>query len=188
MAKIDVTKLEGYAAMSAEDKLKALENYDLPDTDLSGYVTKASFDKLATETAEWKRKYYDGLSETQRKTEQAAEEKKALEEENKTLRRNATIADNTAKYLSMGYSQELATETATALSDGNMDVVFANGKKAIDALIAANNANNLKQTPRPDGGNGRSEVTREQFLKMDLDSKQKFARENPSLFNSFMEE
>ena len=44
MAKIDVSKIEGYAEMSAEDKLKALEAYDVPDPDMSGFVSKEQFD------------------------------------------------------------------------------------------------------------------------------------------------
>lgn len=40
MAKIDVTQIEGYAEMSAEDKLKALEGFDIPDPDYSGYVRR----------------------------------------------------------------------------------------------------------------------------------------------------
>jgi hypothetical protein len=44
MAKIDVTKIEGYADMTPEEKLKALEGYDVPDPDYSGYVKKDVFD------------------------------------------------------------------------------------------------------------------------------------------------
>ena len=51
MAKIDVTKIEGYADMTPEEKLKALEGYDVPDPDYSGYVKKDVFDKTASELA-----------------------------------------------------------------------------------------------------------------------------------------
>ena len=61
--KIDVTKIEGYSEMSAEEKLAALESYTIPDPDYTGYVKKDAFDKAASEAAEWKRKHNALLSE-----------------------------------------------------------------------------------------------------------------------------
>ena len=46
MAKIDVTKIEGYDAMTAEQKIAALEGYDI-SIDKSGYVKKELYDTLA---------------------------------------------------------------------------------------------------------------------------------------------
>ena len=48
MAKIDTAKIEGYADMTAEEKLAALEGYDIPEPDMKGFVTKAQFDKTAS--------------------------------------------------------------------------------------------------------------------------------------------
>ena len=62
MAKIDVSKIEGYAEMSAEDKLKALEAYEVPDPDYSGYVKKDVFDKTAKELADKKKELKDKLT------------------------------------------------------------------------------------------------------------------------------
>lgn len=47
MAKIDVTKIEGYAEMSPEEKLRVLEAYDVPETDLSDLRNK--YDALLRE-------------------------------------------------------------------------------------------------------------------------------------------
>ena len=53
MAKIDTSKIEGYAAMTAEQKISALESMTIPDeVDLTQYVSKATFDKKASEAAE----------------------------------------------------------------------------------------------------------------------------------------
>ena len=65
--KIDVTKIEGYSEMSAEEKLAALESYTIPDPDYTGYVKKDAFDKAASEAAEWKRKHNALLSEEEQK-------------------------------------------------------------------------------------------------------------------------
>ena len=53
--KIDVKKIEGYKDLSLEDKLKALESFEIPDPDYSGYVKKDLFDKTASELAEKKK-------------------------------------------------------------------------------------------------------------------------------------
>ena len=38
--RIDVSTIEGYAEMTAEEKLKALESFELPNPDYTGYVKK----------------------------------------------------------------------------------------------------------------------------------------------------
>ena len=38
MAKIDVSTIEGFADMTAEQKVEALANYEFPDPDYTGYV------------------------------------------------------------------------------------------------------------------------------------------------------
>lgn len=80
MAKIDVSKIEGYAEMSAEDKLKALEAFDIPDPDYSGYVDKKLFDKTASELAEKKKELRNKLSEDEAAKLKEKEERDELEE------------------------------------------------------------------------------------------------------------
>ena len=58
--KIDTTKITGYAEMSAEEKLKALEEFEIvipkPDTDEADKL-KAALSKANSEAAEWKRQF-----------------------------------------------------------------------------------------------------------------------------------
>ena len=67
MAKIDVSTIEGFADMTAEQKAEALANYEFPDPDYTGYVKKDVFDKTASELASWKKKHNELLSEEERK-------------------------------------------------------------------------------------------------------------------------
>ena len=79
MAKIDVSTIEGFANMTAEQKAEALANYEFPDPDYTGYVKKDVFDKTASELASWKKKHNELLSEEERKkleNEQMFEEMK----------------------------------------------------------------------------------------------------------------
>lgn len=49
MAKIDVQKIAGFDSMTPEEKIAALQGFDFPDPDYSGYVKKDLYDKAASE-------------------------------------------------------------------------------------------------------------------------------------------
>ena len=129
MAKIDVTKIEGYADMTPEEKLKALEGYDVPDPDYSGYVKKDVFDKTASELAAKKKELTEKMSEDEQKKAKEAEERQALEEKYNALLRENAVSKNKTKILGLGYDEKLADETAEAMADGDLEKVFKNQKK-----------------------------------------------------------
>ena len=110
--KFDITKVPGYAAeMSAEDKLKLIEGFEI---DLSGYVLKSVSDKNASEAAEYKKKYNATLTEQERREAELAEINKQRDAELAQLKRERAIDQQTAKYISLGFDAELATATAIA--------------------------------------------------------------------------
>ena len=89
---------------------------------------------------------------------QADADRKALEDKYTELLRKSTIAEHTARYIAMpGYDEKLARETAEALFDGKMDVVFANQQKANAAYEKKLRADLVKQDPKPDGAGGGTE-------------------------------
>ena len=59
MATIDTSTIEGFDAMSAEDKVNALLAYNYPDVDMSKFVTRETFDKKASEAAKLARDLKD---------------------------------------------------------------------------------------------------------------------------------
>ena len=70
--KLDLSKIEGYENMSVEDKLKALESYEIEE-DYTGYVKKDLFDKTASDLAEKKRELKAKLTEEERKEQERNE-------------------------------------------------------------------------------------------------------------------
>ena len=50
--KIDTNKIPGYADMTAEEKLAALEAYETEDVSFDDYVRKDIYNKKASEAAE----------------------------------------------------------------------------------------------------------------------------------------
>lgn len=176
--KIDVSTIEGYSEMSAEEKLSALEKFEF-----DGYVKKDLLDKASSDAAEWKKKYHSKLSED----EQAEiERKQALEEmqtELEALRRDKSVSSYTAELLSLGYETDLAKETAEAMADGDFTKVFANQKKFKTNFEKSIRTEILGDTPRPDGTGGTKNLTKAEFLKMPYEKQREYIKDHPNYQN-----
>ena len=117
---------------------------------------------MSSELAEAKKTLKGKLSEDEAAKAQADADRKALEDKYTELLRKSTIAEHTARYIAMpGYDEKLARETAEALFDGKMDVVFANQQKANAAYEKKLRADLVKQDPKPDGAGGGNEEKNE---------------------------
>lgn len=179
MAKIDVSKIEGYAEMSAEDKLKALEAYDVPDPDYSGYVPKEQFDKTASELAAKKKELRDKLTDDEAAKQREQEEKESMQKELDALRRESTVSKNKAKLIALGYEEALAEETAEAMADGKLDKVFANQKKHLEAFEKKVRAEALKNTPKPTPDGDGATMTLKKLREMSPADRLKYSQEHP---------
>lgn len=178
MAKIDVTKIEGYAEMSAEDKLKALEAYELPEPDYSGYIDKKMFDKTASELAEKKRELREKLSADEAAKLKEQEERSQLEEKYNALLRESTVSKNKAKLVALGYEEALADDTAEAMADGNLEKVFTNQKKYLESFEKKIRAEALKDTPKPTPDGDNKTMTLKKLREMSPSERLKFSEEH----------
>jgi regulator of RNase E activity RraB len=184
MAKIDVSKIEGYEAMSAEDKVKLLESFEYDDgaSEIERYKNAAS--KANSEAAEWKKKHNAQLSEDEKKKQETADYIAMLEKQNKELLEKETIATYKAELLKIGYSEELADATAKALVSGDIAKAIKNQASFVDAQKKAVLADAVKETPIPPVGNeGPKTLTKEEFSKMSLDEQMKVYTDTPDLYN-----
>lgn len=179
MAKIDVTQIEGYAEMSAEDKLKALEGFDIPDPDYSGYVKKDVFDKTASELAGVKKQLKDKMTDDEAAKQKEQEEREELQSKYDKLLRESEISKHKAKLLGLGYDEKLADETAEATADGDMEKVFANQKKHLDSVEKRVRADALKDTPKPTPDGDSKTMTLEKFRKLSPAERAAFFEEHP---------
>lgn len=158
MAKIDVTKIKGYEQMSAEDKLKALEAFEYDDgaSEIERYKNAAT--KANSEAAEWKKKHNALLSAEDQKKQESEESIKKMEQELAELRRDKAISEHKAQFIGLGYEESLATETATAMEDGDLAKVFANQKKFLEEHDKNLKAIAMKNTPTPPAGSGANAI------------------------------
>lgn len=154
MAKIDVSKIEGYEAMTPEQKLAALEGFEYEDYAAELEKQKNALSRANSEAAEWKRKHNALLSEEEKKKQEDADKLAQMERELADLRKGKAVSEYKAKFAAQGYDEALAEETARALADGNTEKVFANQQKFLDGYTKKLKADALKNTPRPAAGSG----------------------------------
>ena len=184
MAQIDTTQIEGYEAMTAEEKVQALEGFTLPDPDLSGYVRKSVFDKTSSELATAKKALRQKQTEEETKEQEQMEELVSLRERNQELERTVAINANKAKLLSLGYTDELAESTALAVVDGDLDTVYKNQKAHQAALERRIRADLLKETPRPGAGEPPQTMTLEKLRAMSAAERFEFAHKDPEAYQA----
>ena len=152
MPNIDTSTIEGFDAMSAEDQVKALLGFNkTKKVDLSGYVKKELLDKTASELAAAKRSLKEKMTSEEAAKAQSDEAMKELQDKYNELLKKTSIAENTAKYLEVGYSPELAKSTAEAIFNGDMDAVLENQKK-YNAECEKRFKENIERGLHPNGG------------------------------------
>jgi hypothetical protein len=172
--------IEGYEDMSLEEKVAALEAYEPTDM-----VSKATLDKVASEAADYKKKWREAVSAEEAKAAEAAEANAAIMAELESLRTEKKVAVYTNSFLSMGYDEKLAKSSAEALAKGDVDAVFKFQKLHLETREKALRTELLKGTPSPAAGKTDSGKTKEEFSKMTLAEKTRFAEENPEAYNEF---
>jgi len=191
--KINVNDISGYAEMTAEEKVAALEAMEVTDTD-----TERKYKDLISKANSEAKKYKDAMreaedklkghmTEEERLKQEQEDRYKAIEEENLRLKRDMTISQKTAFYQSIGFDEELAKETATAFVDGDFDTVEANQKKAHEAFETALRQSvreeTVRSTPHPTNNSNTNSLTKEQIMKeKDAIKRQRLIAENMHLF------
>lgn len=174
MTKINTSLIEGYEEMTAEEKLAALESYEL-----DGYVSKSVFDKTAKEAAEFKRQLRAKQTDEENLKQQRDEEIETMKQELETLKKEKQLSELTSNFLGLGFDETLAQSTAKAQLEGNMGVVFANYKKFNESIEKKVKAELIKNTPQPGAGSGNDKKTIEDLKKMSIEERAKFSMEHP---------
>ena len=147
MAKIDVTQIEGYDTMTAEQKIAALEGFDI-SLDTSGYVKKGLYDNVATEVSNLKKKIKEAQSGATTSDEKVKELEKRLK-----------IMDLEKQYVATGYTPEDASKAASAFYDGDTETMFSLQKQYTENARKNAAAEAMKNTPAPDSKANNSQIS-----------------------------
>ena len=182
-------KIEGYESLSAEEKLKALEELDIEDDN----KLKTLLQKANSEASEYKKKLKakeDELNSKLSEDERIEKERKEKEDEREALLekllKDKTVAEHKANFLKAGYDDELADKSATALADGDFKTVFDNLGKFISDRDKQAKVKAMDSAKRPDGGSGTPNLTKAQFDKMTLPEKSKLRETDRELYDSLL--
>jgi len=179
---------EGMTSAEIETALAAI---DVPKDESSQKEIDrltAALTKSNAEAAENKRKLHEKQSEEERAKTEREEAMTALREEVESLKRDKLLAENKSQLLALGYDDSLATETATAMADGDTAKIFTNQKKFIEKQRSLIKAELMKNTPTPPAGSDTDSMTKEKYRAMSLAEKQKMATENPTLYQKMNSE
>lgn len=135
---IDTSKIENYENMTAEEKVAALEAYEVPaaqpveSNDLAKLKTALS--KANGEAAEYKRLLRERQTEAERAEAERAEADKALREELERYKSQERLSGYANKLMASGYDAEIATSMAASLPEGIPDEFFAQQKAVLDNI------------------------------------------------------
>lgn len=157
---------EGMTEEEISAALESHQNDTLSAKESEIATLKAQMQKANSEAAKYKNELKSYKSEDQQKKEEQESELATLRETVETLQKEKKVSELKANYLSMGYSEELATDTANALAEGDIAKVFANQKQFNTELENSVKANLIKGVPAPTGGTGGSTLTRDDIRKM----------------------
>ena len=148
------------------------------DDTISGH--KTLIDKYTGEISTLKKEKEARMTEE----EKAQEHLRELEAENANYKRNAVIAERKASYLGLGYSDELAGKIAEAEIDGKPTAEFHKAHQ--EELVKKTLAGKVNNTPAPK--TTKTEMTKEDFDKLDYEGQKKIFDENPALYEQLSKE
>lgn len=173
--------IENYENMTPEEKLAALEAYD---PEKNGFVSKATFDKKASEASELGKQLRAKQTDEEAKAAKEAEEKASLLARVEELEREKSVNNYVTSYLALGYDAKLAKATAEAVVKGDMATVFANQKSHMESREKALRAELLKETPPPAAGNPDTGMTLDKFKQLSPQERYDFSVANPEQYKN----
>ncbi len=150
--KINASAIDGFDAMSDEEKVKALLGFEIEvpaPKDNTDEVTKlkTALSKANAEASDWKKQLREKQTEQEREEAERAERDKERDELIATLQRKETVSGYLANCLSLGYDKDLATEAANAMADGDAAKIFECQQKFLEAKTKELEAAALNKQP-----------------------------------------
>ena len=154
--KIDTSRIDGYAEMTTDEKLAALESYEIEPSGPEIQKWKDAVSRANSEAAEYKKQL------RAKQTDDEAKAKEEMMQELETLRKDKAISGYRAKFLELGYDAQSASDAAEALQGGEFDKVFAAQAAFVEAVKKSAVAGALDKQPGLTSGDPVGKETQEQ--------------------------
>lgn len=147
---------------------------------------KKAVDKSSADASSWKKKYMETQSESEKLSMEKAERDAAIKEELESLRRESKVNKYAKSFMSIGYSEEMATKAAEAQFDGDTDELFRIQKIYASETEKRIRADIMKSMPVPSTSNDDSiQLTQEQFDAMTYREQLDLFEKHPSVYEKF---
>ena len=192
MAKYDTSKIDGFDKMDADALRNLISGIEIPDDRSDEFAklqaayqsVKASFDKTAAELSDAKKREKANMSADEAEKAERENAMKELEEKYEALLKESTVNKHTASLTALGFDAKIASDTASAIVDGDFEKLFENIGKYKADFEKSIRAEIIKGTPKPtDAGSGSKYKTKEEILNIkDAKKRQDAIAENPGLF------
>ena len=178
---LDTSKIDGYADMSAEEKVAALEALEISDNAAELERYKNATTKANSEAAEYKRQLKALQEKSSAGASDAEKQMAELKEQVEKLQREKTISVRTAGFMNVGMDEETANKCSEAFTNGDSDSFFEAMGSFITEHDKAFKADLLKETPRPksEGGKPATIPTKEAFKKLPPAERLQYQMEHP---------
>lgn len=190
--KIDTSGIENFDNLSAEEKVAALLNVEVDDSVAIEKKYKELISKANSEAKKYKdaakeadEKLKSQMSEEEKERKEREDRYRQIEEENERLKNEALIARKTSFYRNLGFTDELAKETAEAFASGDFETVEKNQLRAHEEFEKNIRADVVRNNPHPqnNGGDGTA-LTKADIMKVkDAAERQRLIAENMDLFS-----
>jgi hypothetical protein len=134
--KFDTSRIEGWDALSAEDKVKALleQEIEVEQTEPADAIKlKNALNKACEEAASYKKALREKQSEAERAEADRAEQYKALQDELANYRNKERVSSYKAQLMAAGIDPDTADLMAKSLPEGVSDEYFQATKSFLDA-------------------------------------------------------
>lgn len=140
---------------------------------------KRQVDKSSSEAAEFKKKYRESLSETEKASQEKAEAEAKKQEEFESMKKALKINELTENFMDLGYSKDMAKRAATAQAENDTSALLDIQKQFQEKQKKDWEAEFLKSRPEINAGAGTTQtISKETFDKMTLVERTKLKREN----------
>jgi predicted nuclease with TOPRIM domain len=145
--------------LTIEEIDKFISGKDLIDRKtLARIPSKDDFDKLSSQIAEYKRKEREKLNEEEKLKAELTDQLNDLKSKLEQSERLNRITSLKAKYLSLGYDETLALNSATASIEQDYDKLFEYHQKFLENHKENITKDILSVTPRPENVSNESQA------------------------------
>jgi len=111
-----------------------------------------------------------------------AKEIEDIKAQNAELLKERQMVANEKRFIKLGCNDDLASEGAIALTNGDFDALFDVFAKVLDNTISTEKSALLKSMPKPQNSSGGNTISAEQFAKMGYKERVELLNKDPDLY------